>query len=453
MRTLVLRKHLIAFFAKHDAAGKFQHSLSSVDYNELRANYAVIGPAKGLTEFVQSSSRPTISLAFPRVGALKRHAENVRRQPSLEDPARAEGVCHNDLPHSAKETGRILASELGKRFAVETLTVEQAIAMALDPRTKAHVAALSDDMQKKIYVQLSSEVQHLRRVLGATAAAPAAAAAAAAADIEEEVDVLNDLMMPAASSSAQPLQLAVTVNVGDAPMWQKALDSEVLHYMNKVDVTIPPKDFIDFNPLKWWKDKRDDNSSPFSLLPVLAAMYLSLACTAARNERTFSYAGRLLDALRSRLDSALVGDMLFIQRNIHLLYCATTKKFSFSKADGTEGSGSAATKAIDIERILEAYIEKHGKRREQKASKRPATDAGTSSAAAAVALEAATESEEEEEEATLEAIRLAVAPTDVDVAAEGMEDDDYEVETRMDESAQTLEKFEEFARGIWSDEV
>ena len=46
-----------------------------------------------------------------------------------------------------------------------------------------------------------------------------------------------------------------------------------------------------------------------------------------------------------------------------------------------------------------------------------------------------------------------MAPTDVDVAAEGMEDDDYEVETRMDESAQTLEKFEEFARGIWSDEV
>mmetsp|Transcript_1038 Transcript_1038/g.2438 ORF Transcript_1038/g.2438 Transcript_1038/m.2438 type:complete len:298 (+) Transcript_1038:766-1659(+) len=66
MRTLILRKYFLEFFSKYDPAGKFESALSPSEYNSLRANLAVIYPAKGITEFMQSSSHPTISLAWPR---------------------------------------------------------------------------------------------------------------------------------------------------------------------------------------------------------------------------------------------------------------------------------------------------------------------------------------------------------------------------------------------------
>eukprot|EP00965_Chrysotila_dentata_P062767 2079413-Pleurochrysis_carterae.AAC.3 len=59
-----------------------------------------------------------------------------------------------------------------------------------------------------------------------------------------------------------------------------------------------------------------------------------MACTSARNERTFSSAGRLLDNLRSSLDASLVGDILYVQRNLHLLHHTMNRTTTYSTAAG-----------------------------------------------------------------------------------------------------------------------
>ena len=282
LRTLILRTFFLSFFAKHDPSGKFESALTPSEYNELRANLAVIDPARGVTEFMQASRHPTLSLSWPRTMAVALWAKNVRRQPTLDDPKKMEPVVHDTLPDSAKETGKILADEIEKRFAPTNMPIEQAIAMAVDPRTKGHVAGLPLQMQQKIYTQLSNEVKALRETLGlAEAAAPTTLDAAT----EDSDALLDELMMPPVAPGGAYLQLTVTASA-DVPEWQQDLDAEVLLYFQQPGLSGAAKDF---NPSQWWKEQRDSAKEPYVILPVIATLYLSLACTAARNERTFSY--------------------------------------------------------------------------------------------------------------------------------------------------------------------
>ena len=50
----------------------------AAEYNQMRAILAVIHPAKVLTEFMQSSSHPTLSMAWPRTRAVATWARNVK---------------------------------------------------------------------------------------------------------------------------------------------------------------------------------------------------------------------------------------------------------------------------------------------------------------------------------------------------------------------------------------
>ena len=191
LRTLVLRTFFLAWFTTYDPKGTFESALSASEYSALRGQLAVISPGKMLTEFMQSSRSVTISLSPARVSALASHAKNVRVAPRMDDPTKRESVQHNDLPAAAKETGRVLSEEIGKRFAPETMPLPQAIAEALDPRTKGYAANASSERQRKIYEAISSELAALRTAQGL---APAPAPAPATADEEgDDADMLDAL--------------------------------------------------------------------------------------------------------------------------------------------------------------------------------------------------------------------------------------------------------------------
>lgn len=286
--------------------------------------------------------------------AIAAHATNAKHQPTLDGPSKTEAVNHFDPPECAKETARIAVEEIDRRFSMTNMPIEKAIAMATDPRTKGHVDAFPITMQHKIFSQASEEVSALCKAFGMTREIEVPAPAAVA-ELDDE-DFLYNLMARPTMPGGANLQLQVTADI-DVPVWQQHLEPEVLFYLQQGPLIQTSKDF---NPLQWWMEQREDNSSPLVHLPVIAALHLSLACTAARNQRTFSSAGSLLDGLRSRFNSDLVANILFIQRNLHLLY-RTVKRDITVKQSESVNVAEAKVRAVDIDAILQAYIGKHGR--------------------------------------------------------------------------------------------
>jgi zinc finger BED domain-containing protein 1 (E3 SUMO-protein ligase ZBED1) len=66
------------------------------------------------------------------------------------------------------------------------------------------------------------------------------------------------------------------------------------------------------DPLNWWKIR----SQNFPKLAKFARKYLAIPATSVSSERLFSDAGNLISAKRTNLDTKLVGQMLFLKRNI-----------------------------------------------------------------------------------------------------------------------------------------
>eukprot|EP00965_Chrysotila_dentata_P062766 2079413-Pleurochrysis_carterae.AAC.2 len=188
-------------------------------------------------------------MAWPRVMAITSHCKNVTRQPSLENPSYFEPVRHANMPSSAQETAQVMQQQVEERFGGMKLPAEQAIAMALDPLAKAHVAALPAAMQPKVYVQISKEVCQLRQSLGRTAPEASTPAACPAEQVDEE-DFLMSLMT-APPSSAQGISLSVHATE-DTPEWQRSLDAKVLYYFQSQPAIPDPRHF---DPLAWWKEK------------------------------------------------------------------------------------------------------------------------------------------------------------------------------------------------------
>jgi hypothetical protein len=185
-----------------------------------------------------------------------------------------------------------------------------------------------------------------------------------------------------------------------------------------------------------------------------------------------------------------VADILFIQRNLHLLEITVDKSFSFKSASGSDGTGTTKVDVIDIARIIDAYIAKHGRARSvpKKAKKAaspsseaqapaaasaagssseaaPAVAAGSSAAGEAapaaaedeeeVEREAAPESDEDSEtEAAARYISRVQALLDsvhIDINNEGVNEEDIGMEVQMDEEEAAMKAADEMIEGFWRD--
>jgi hypothetical protein len=69
------------------------------------------------------------------------------------------------------------------------------------------------------------------------------------------------------------------------------------------------------NPLDWWRVR----AKIFPTLSQIARKYLEIPATSVLSERLFSHASNLISVKRTRMDTSLAGQTLFLKRNIQLM--------------------------------------------------------------------------------------------------------------------------------------
>ena len=69
------------------------------------------------------------------------------------------------------------------------------------------------------------------------------------------------------------------------------------------------------NPLTWWQSQLQ----MFPKLSKIVRKYLAIPATSVSSERLFSDAGNLINTKRTNLDTKLVGQLLFLKKNLNMM--------------------------------------------------------------------------------------------------------------------------------------
>jgi hypothetical protein len=84
---------------------------------------------------------------------------------------------------------------------------------------------------------------------------------------------------------------------------------------NEIDDYLSLEEEGRIDPFQWWNNKR----SRFPILSKIARKYLGVSATSVSSERLFSDVGNNITVKRTNLDPELVGEMMFLKRNMNLL--------------------------------------------------------------------------------------------------------------------------------------
>ncbi|KAM6995349.1 zinc finger BED domain-containing protein 4 [Tautogolabrus adspersus] len=264
------KRALAAFGADHDVPAFFNSNQWGLIENIIK----ILEPFEELTRGI-SSSTASASDVIPSVMALKR-------------------FLSRDVPsdHGVGTTKAELLRAVTRRFdGIEDKPL-YSLATLLDPRYKDRCYS----------AELKAHTQRLLLDLLAAQMSPDEEQGPGANNTDEPAE-----KMPRPGSLSSMLG---EIMQEERPQRATPAVSQLNVYLS--EPVIPQ----DTDPLAYWRD----NQERFSALTTAARAYLSAPCTSVDSERLFSAASKILDDRRSRLSASKVEMLLFVRKNLPLMF-------------------------------------------------------------------------------------------------------------------------------------
>ena len=177
------------------------------------------------------------------------------------------------------------------------------MATLLDPRYKNLNFISDNNIKKRIHSNLKAEYNQLKLEINQQST-PSSPITTLSTDLENLTINTRSLREHQAKREQRTKKVFQTENI--TPI---AKDDEITTYF-QMPIVRENK-----NPLDWWKAKQEI----FPILSIIARKYLGIPATSVASERLFSDAGNHITAKRTSLDPGLLGQMVFLKRNMQTM--------------------------------------------------------------------------------------------------------------------------------------
>ena len=314
----------------------FNKSITATDltqdqYEILEDVEKLLEPTAIAQKYLEGEKYPTISLVPFFLHSIRRQYEDMANDDTKSGPVvNLAGVLLKDFEKRyLTRSEPVFSTEIRRAHGrYEGIPADTIIAAALDPRTKNLRPFIPDSEHDSIWKELLNlMIQHKIANVPLTSVATATAVdslshrplqrarldgGAGTRGMFDELIVSNQRQDEAVTSQA----LSVTVQEST-----RRFCSDELERYRFIEASLPmfclgtgdEEQFSD--PLMWWEGRK----IAYPTLYVLAQRYLSIPATSAPSERLWSLASRIVTIRRARLESSLIGDLMFIKENSLIL--------------------------------------------------------------------------------------------------------------------------------------
>ncbi|KAL3763044.1 hypothetical protein ACHAW5_007333, partial [Stephanodiscus triporus] len=308
------------------------------EYLRQRDQYEILEDVEKLLEptavaqkYLEGEKYPTISLVPFFLHSIRRQYEDMANDDSKSGPVvNLAGVLLKDFEKRYLTRSQpVFSTEIRRAHGrYEGLPADTIIASALDPRTKNLRPFIPDSEHDYIWKELLNLMIQLK-----IANAPiTSVATATAVDSLSHCPLQRARLDGGAGTRGMFDELIVSNQRQDEAVTSQALSVHIQESMRRscsdeleryrfTEVSLPmfclgtgdEEQFSD--PLMWWEARK----IAYPTLYVLAQRYLSIPATSAPSERLWSLASRIVTIRRARLESSLIGDLMFIKENSLIL--------------------------------------------------------------------------------------------------------------------------------------
>ncbi|KAL3759277.1 hypothetical protein ACHAWU_002078 [Discostella pseudostelligera] len=308
--------------------------LTPDQYEILHDVENLLKPTAEAQKYLEGEKYPTISLVPFFLHSIRRQYKAMAEDNTKSGPVlHLSGVLLQDfekryLPRSKPVFSTEIRRASGRYQGIPSDTI---IASALDPRTKNLRPFIPDNEHDAIWSEVLNLMVQLRitnmpsssSVATVTAVDSVSHRPVQQARLDDGAGtgcMFDELTACNQEQDAATMTRQAAVSVEGQEIIKRFCSDELGRYRH-AEVSLPmfcpgavgERQFSD--PLMWWEGRK----IAYPNLYVLAQRFLSIPATSAPSERLWSLASRIVTIRRARLESTLIGDLMFIKENSMIL--------------------------------------------------------------------------------------------------------------------------------------
>jgi hypothetical protein len=246
---------------------------TSHEWKIIKEMIELLNPFERVTCLLSGSTYPTISLTYPSMCNLKERLESESMETEVAENCR-----------------RAILDDLKARWEFpQELCLKGSF---LDPRFKS-LDFVSHEIRDNIINQLQSEYQILKNDGNPSISRRSSGD-------QSNLSVMGIIWRKKNEKNVTPIR------------------NEIQHYLNLPELPA----LEEYEPFAWWAA----NKAQYPILHQIAMKYLSIPATSVPSERLFSDANNLVTYQRTRLDSSVINQIMFLKRNRNYVNIYEVKK-------------------------------------------------------------------------------------------------------------------------------